>query len=1482
MRISRSTVARISPPPDSLAGWCHGLGDHRCGRPTMEPARGSGSDPNGNMPRAAAALVAAEWQATRPAASARSKYPIQLRALLLVTEQLSLSRASIPPPTAPRSMLRSHAGADVSASHPRSTPTAAGPFQDASRKWMLSGTTSSPAPGAVATVGAVLRVAWQARRVPGTERGRPILVVLGSEVGERWSQGALQLVRDLVRSAKAGVERGRAMCPVFPPHQTVQLGKKKELVQLAAKHEVLLHQLPFLQDLQVSWLLLSRCSPPSAQYLLRDAPGFGARCHRHLAAHRDASVQRPLPIFYSSAARRARRPFLMGAKVDTLRVIAAQDGVLYDSHPTPPQAMHTDGVRRPVRRSFETVEVADKGPQRLVVLAAEVGGRWGEECQRFVRQLLRLRVQRAPAALRAAAAQGWARRWWGLLSVAVQRAVASTALGVWTMPALPSSPDGVPLADVFELADFVRPSRLPYEMGYVFPGGSILAWRQGGDVVVFWEIRIVRGGVMSGCLVVRNGEVDETLDVLVGVLQAGQAKEANMLAAELRHHLLSLQRNDQLWKGKVSDAKKSADSWRQELQDTRCKLDEVYQDLKDAAAERAHTEVELKSVSQKVVDIKDEEAHLQTQLQNLRAEQQRLETQRLLEEEQNRKREEEMCQQAAAEEQRRQEAALQEAERQRLAEEQRRQEAALQEAERQRLAEEQRRQEAAFQEAERQRLAEEQRRQEAALQEAERQRLAEEQRRQEAALQEAEKQRLVEEQRRQEAALQEAERQRLAEEQRRQEAALQEAERQRLAEEQRRQEAALQEAEKQRLVEEQRRQEAALQEAERQRLAEEQRRQEAALQEAERQRLAEEQRRQEAALQEAEKQRLVEEQRRQEAALQEAEKQRLVEEQRRQEAALQEAERQRLAEEQRRQEAALQETERQRLAELQHCETAAAEEEGQNLRKEEAVELPRVALHGFDRSNFSKNEVGFEKPLEHMEAVSPQCSDVTELDAATEPLHSDESQSQTEEPAREPEIGPEKQPPQPQQPQPQQPSLLTSCSSPQAFSVNARERQCGERFLELGKRLGRANEDVQDKQPLGEAPAACAARAACAAGSASTSLRAAEAALRAAAAQRMASAQQLIGGAASAQSLFAPVPHPHHREAYATAAPVSVTKGTVIARSLSPVRAASPTRLARAIPHRGVLSGPWFESQKASQGISLEAAQSTGIAPGALRHPFQAAATGGPTVQKEYTQPARGLSPVPVRFRSMVVPAAGSASCHGQANVAGDRSHLRQPATPRTDTREVAAPGLAPFPAADHMMPVVVRPACAGPTRSQQQMLNHLNHTGSLHAPVSQQVELVRQMPGSPVYATRQLQLPLAGSFVAPGYTGGSGYLAQAARPCPDLPAPARPTQEASQRARSPIQHIRWPLQAPQRATSPLRPARWLHTADPSWSCDPDSGHAVTGERPEETRYVGVARLADHVRRFPQTVQTISGGTVRNVTMEPVDVPKKSSTKTAL
>ena len=45
------------------------------------------------------------------------------------------------------------------------------------------------------------------------------------------------------------------------------------------------------------------------------------------------------------------------------------------------------------------------------------------------RDLVHLRAQRAPPAVRAAAAGGWSRRWQGIISIAVQQAVAGTALG---------------------------------------------------------------------------------------------------------------------------------------------------------------------------------------------------------------------------------------------------------------------------------------------------------------------------------------------------------------------------------------------------------------------------------------------------------------------------------------------------------------------------------------------------------------------------------------------------------------------------------------------------------------------------------------------------------------------------------------------------------------------------------------------------------------------------------------------------------------------------------------------------------------------------------------------------------------------------------------------------------------------------------------------------------------------------------------------
>ena len=107
-------------------------------------------------------------------------------------------------------------------------------------------------------------------------------------------------------------------------------------------------------------------------------------------------------------------------------------------------------------------ELARGGPQKLLVLGSEIGGRWNTAAQGFVRDLVRLRALRAPPAVRAAASSGWARRWWGALSVAVQLAVASTALGcAWPAAPVPGPSDGPALDRVLDLAADAGPSRLP-------------------------------------------------------------------------------------------------------------------------------------------------------------------------------------------------------------------------------------------------------------------------------------------------------------------------------------------------------------------------------------------------------------------------------------------------------------------------------------------------------------------------------------------------------------------------------------------------------------------------------------------------------------------------------------------------------------------------------------------------------------------------------------------------------------------------------------------------------------------------------------------------------------------------------------------------------------------------------------------------------------------------------------------------------------
>ena len=107
-------------------------------------------------------------------------------------------------------------------------------------------------------------------------------------------------------------------------------------------------------------------------------------------------------------------------------------------------------------------ELSSGGLQRLLVLGSETSGRWNETAQHLVRDLARVRAQRAPPALRAAATSAWMRRWWATLAVAVQQAVSSTALGSpWPAPPHASQPPGPELDRVLDLAEAAGPSRLP-------------------------------------------------------------------------------------------------------------------------------------------------------------------------------------------------------------------------------------------------------------------------------------------------------------------------------------------------------------------------------------------------------------------------------------------------------------------------------------------------------------------------------------------------------------------------------------------------------------------------------------------------------------------------------------------------------------------------------------------------------------------------------------------------------------------------------------------------------------------------------------------------------------------------------------------------------------------------------------------------------------------------------------------------------------
>ena len=61
-----------------------------------------------------------------------------------------------------------------------------------------------------------------------------------------------------------------------------------------------------------------------------------------------------------------------------------------------------------------------------MVLACETGGRWSTQCRDLVRHLASRKADEAPAVLKASLRQRWAARWWALLSVSAQDALAAS------------------------------------------------------------------------------------------------------------------------------------------------------------------------------------------------------------------------------------------------------------------------------------------------------------------------------------------------------------------------------------------------------------------------------------------------------------------------------------------------------------------------------------------------------------------------------------------------------------------------------------------------------------------------------------------------------------------------------------------------------------------------------------------------------------------------------------------------------------------------------------------------------------------------------------------------------------------------------------------------------------------------------------------------------------------------------------------------
>ena len=108
-----------------------------------------------------------------------------------------------------------------------------------------------------------------------------------------------------------------------------------------------------------------------------------------------------------------------------------------------PRAATTDGAalieaRRKTERTYPELAGAG-GRVRLVVLLAEVGGRWSTETAQFLSGLAKARAQE-PVVLQARAEAAWLRRWSNILACSAARAFALSLLDLRPAPAVEDIP----------------------------------------------------------------------------------------------------------------------------------------------------------------------------------------------------------------------------------------------------------------------------------------------------------------------------------------------------------------------------------------------------------------------------------------------------------------------------------------------------------------------------------------------------------------------------------------------------------------------------------------------------------------------------------------------------------------------------------------------------------------------------------------------------------------------------------------------------------------------------------------------------------------------------------------------------------------------------------------------------------------------------------------------------------------------------------